>query len=71
MPYPTRKKAAITAGYGGVTTSIMYARIITASAAINIFARPSLTRRALLKKAARIKPTAWPTKTRDITAKPM
>ena len=56
----------MTAGYGGVHTSMTYADSCISSAKINAFARPNLPRIMLVKKAALMKPTALPTKTKDM-----
>jgi hypothetical protein len=53
---------AATAGKGGVRIIERYASISKASAIISVFARPSLTNKALMKKAAAIKPAALHTK---------
>jgi hypothetical protein len=56
----------MTAGYGGVQTSMMYADSCISSAKTNVFALPNLPRTEFVKNAALMKPTALPTKTRDM-----
>jgi hypothetical protein len=49
---------AATAGKGGVRTIERYPSISRISAMISVFARPSFVAKALIKKAATIKPAA-------------
>jgi hypothetical protein len=53
---------AATAGKGGVRIMERYPSISTASAIISVFARPSLTDKPLIKKAATTNPAALHTK---------
>lgn len=56
---------AATAGKGGVRIMERYPSISKASATIRVFARPSLTDNALMKKAATTKPAALHTKSME------
>lgn len=56
---------AATAGNGGVRIIERYPSMSKASAIISVLARPSLTAKALMKKAATTKPAALQTKSME------